>query len=143
MSERCSAGGRRGAKDALWGAKGSAAWCLPWLSAPAAPAFAILLLTSPVPDCNDALPQVFILPTIRINGVQYRGKMATTEVLRAICAGFTTGNMPQACNKVGFSAASSSGPVGPLAPRSAHCRAHSLFSCSGQALCSWWLCLSS
>ena len=44
--------------------------------------------------------QVFILPTIRINGVQYRGKMATTEVLRAICAGFTAGNMPQACSKV-------------------------------------------
>lgn len=45
--------------------------------------------------------QVFILPTIRINGVQYRGKMATAEVLRAICAGFSTGNMPQACSKVG------------------------------------------
>lgn len=39
--------------------------------------------------------QVFILPTIRINGVQYRGKMATAEVLRALCAGFSAGNMPQ------------------------------------------------
>ena len=44
--------------------------------------------------------QVFILPTIRINGVQYRGKMATTEVLGAICAGFTAGNRPAACSKV-------------------------------------------
>jgi hypothetical protein len=43
--------------------------------------------------------EVFILPTIRVNGVQYRGKMATAEVLRAICAGFTAGNMPQACSK--------------------------------------------
>lgn len=49
--------------------------------------------------------QVFILPTIRINGVQYRGKMATAEVLRAICAGFSAGNMPQACSKVGAAAA--------------------------------------
>lgn len=49
--------------------------------------------------------QVFILPTIRINGVQYRGKMATAEVLRAICAGFSAGNMPQACSKVGTAAA--------------------------------------
>lgn len=45
--------------------------------------------------------QVFILPTIRINGAQYRGKMATAEVLRAICAGFAAGNTPQACSKVG------------------------------------------
>ena len=84
--------------------------------------------------------QVFILPTIRINGVQYRGarawgarmgganaraplppsspplscpphararaharthagKMATSEVLRAICAGYLEGNRPQACDK--------------------------------------------
>ena len=46
------------------------------------------------------LPQVFILPTIRINGAQYRGKLSTPEVLRAICAGFVQGNMPQACSKV-------------------------------------------
>lgn len=45
---------------------------------------------------------MFILPTIRINGAQYRGKMATAEVLRAICAGFVEGNMPQACSKVGW-----------------------------------------
>ena len=45
--------------------------------------------------------QVFILPTIRINSVQYRGKMATAEVLRAICAGFAAGNTPETCSKVG------------------------------------------
>lgn len=45
-------------------------------------------------------PQVFILPTIRINNAQYRGKLAVTEVLRAICAGFLEGNRPDACNRV-------------------------------------------
>lgn len=44
---------------------------------------------------------MFILPTIRINQAQYRGKLAVTEVLRAICAGFVAGNQPQACNRVG------------------------------------------
>ncbi len=44
--------------------------------------------------------QVFILPTIRINKAQYRGKLAVTEVLRAICAGFVEGNRPSACNRV-------------------------------------------
>lgn len=43
--------------------------------------------------------EVFILPTIRINSVQYRGKMATAEVLRAICAGFAAGNTPETCSK--------------------------------------------
>lgn len=43
---------------------------------------------------------MFILPTIRINNVQYRGKLATAEVLRAICAGFAAGNTPEACSKV-------------------------------------------
>ncbi|KAI3427174.1 hypothetical protein D9Q98_007111 [Chlorella vulgaris] len=43
--------------------------------------------------------EVWILPTIRINGIQYRGKMATAEVLRAICAGFAAGNTPEACSK--------------------------------------------
>ena len=44
--------------------------------------------------------QVFILPTIRINNAQYRGKLAVTEVLRAICAGFLEGNRPAACDRV-------------------------------------------
>ncbi|GAB4818464.1 hypothetical protein N2152v2_005510 [Parachlorella kessleri] len=49
---------------------------------------------------NDKEGEVFILPTIRVNDVQYRGKLAVTEVLRAICAGFTEGNRPDACNRV-------------------------------------------
>lgn len=44
--------------------------------------------------------EVFILPTIRINGAQYRGKMAVTDVLRAICAGYVQGNQPNACSRV-------------------------------------------
>ena len=43
---------------------------------------------------------VFILPTIKVNGVQYRGKMAMSDVLRAICAGFVEGNRPAACAKI-------------------------------------------
>ena len=43
--------------------------------------------------------EVFILPTIRINGAQYRGRMATPDVLRALCAGFSEGNRPPACTK--------------------------------------------
>lgn len=42
--------------------------------------------------------QVFILPTLRINGAQYRGKLAVGEVIRAICAGFEAANRPGACD---------------------------------------------
>lgn len=41
--------------------------------------------------------QVFILPTVRINNGQYRGKLAYAEVLRAICAGFSYGAEPSVC----------------------------------------------
>lgn len=41
--------------------------------------------------------QVFILPTIRINNGQYRGKLAYAEVLQAICAGFSYGAEPSVC----------------------------------------------
>lgn len=44
--------------------------------------------------------EVFILPTLRINGAQYRGKLAVGEVLRAICAGFQKDNRPPACDRV-------------------------------------------
>jgi hypothetical protein len=44
--------------------------------------------------------EVFILPTLRINGAQYRGKLAVVEVLRAICAGYADGNRPAACDRV-------------------------------------------
>jgi PA domain len=43
--------------------------------------------------------EVFILPTLRINGAQYRGKLAVGEVLRALCAGFEEGNRPGACDR--------------------------------------------
>lgn len=41
--------------------------------------------------------EVFILPTIRINNGQYRGKLAYAEVLQAICAGFSYGAEPSVC----------------------------------------------
>ena len=49
-----------------------------------------------------ALVQVYILPTIRINGGQYRGKLAYTEVLRALCAAFEDEQKqaPPVCLKV-------------------------------------------
>lgn len=50
---------------------------------------------------DDKTGEVYILPTIRINGGQYRGKLSYTEVLRAVCAGFNKNNEPAACNKVG------------------------------------------
>ena len=45
--------------------------------------------------------EVYILPTIRINGGQYRGKLSYKEVLQAVCAGFNKNNEPAACNRVG------------------------------------------
>jgi len=45
--------------------------------------------------------EVYILPTIRINTGQYRGKLSYHEVLRAICSGFNRHNEPAACNRVG------------------------------------------
>ena len=44
--------------------------------------------------------EVFILPTVRINHGQYRGKLAYSEVLKAICAGFTKNNEPEVCLRV-------------------------------------------
>lgn len=44
---------------------------------------------------------MYILPTIRINEGQYRGKLHYGEVLRALCAGFNKNDEPAACNKVG------------------------------------------
>lgn len=44
--------------------------------------------------------EVYILPTIRINNAQYRGKLAYYEVMRALCTGFSKDEEPQACLKV-------------------------------------------
>ena len=43
---------------------------------------------------------MYILPTIRINNGQYRGKLSVTEVMRALCAAFVKGKEPPACLKV-------------------------------------------
>ena len=61
------------------------------------------MTTTLLPSCFSMYQEgeVYILPTIRINGGQYRGKLSYTEVLRALCAGFNKNNEPAACNKVG------------------------------------------
>ena len=51
-------------------------------------------------ECIGCTAQVYILPTIRINNGQYRGKLSYTEVLRALCAGFTKNAEPAACMRV-------------------------------------------
>jgi hypothetical protein len=55
---------------------------------------------------------VYILPTIRINDGQYRGKLSYTEVLRAICAGFTKNAEPKACMRVAVDDSCRDGSVG-------------------------------
>ncbi|KAI8469825.1 MAG: hypothetical protein J3K34DRAFT_393772 [Monoraphidium minutum] len=42
---------------------------------------------------------VAILPTVRINGRQYRGNLEAGSVLRALCAGFPAGTEPAVCNE--------------------------------------------
>ncbi len=58
------------------------------------------------------LRQVYILPTIRINDGQYRGKLSYTEVLRAICAGFTKNAEPKACMRVAVDDSCRDGSLG-------------------------------
>lgn len=41
---------------------------------------------------------VTIIPTVRINGDQYRGSLTASEVMRAICSGFPLGSEPHTCN---------------------------------------------
>jgi hypothetical protein len=53
------------------------------------------------PPAVTQIGEVYILPTVRINNGQYRGKLSYVEVLRAICAGFPANNEPAACNRVG------------------------------------------
>ena len=62
--------------------------------------------------CVSRPPQVYILPTIRINDGQYRGKLSYTEVLRAICAGFTKNAEPKACMRVAVDDSCRDGSVG-------------------------------
>ena len=56
--------------------------------------------------------QVYILPTIRINNGQYRGKLSYTEVLRAICAGFTKNAEPKVCMRVSVDDSCRDGSLG-------------------------------
>jgi hypothetical protein len=46
-----------------------------------------------------AATTVAILPTVRVNGKQYRGALEPGPVLRAICAGFPGGTEPGVCNE--------------------------------------------
>lgn len=78
------------------------------------------------------LLQVYILPTIRINNGQYRGKLSYTEVLRAICAGFTRNSEPKVCMRVSVDDSCRDGSVGQTTcalrcpPFARHCQALSL-----------------
>lgn len=42
-------------------------------------------------------PTVVLLPTVLINENQYRGRLTTDSVLRALCSGFAEGKEPDAC----------------------------------------------
>jgi hypothetical protein len=44
--------------------------------------------------------EIYILPTIRINGGQYRGRLSYTEVFRAVCAGFDRNAEPELCARL-------------------------------------------
>jgi hypothetical protein len=48
---------------------------------------------------DKAQSTVAILPTIRIQGKQYRGNLEAGGVLRAVCAAFPTGAEPPVCNE--------------------------------------------
>ncbi|CAK0785896.1 hypothetical protein CVIRNUC_009109 [Coccomyxa viridis] len=61
---------------------------------------------------NTETGEVYILPTIRINDGQYRGKLSYTEVLRAICAGFTKNAEPKVCMRVSVDDSCRDGSVG-------------------------------
>ena len=60
--------------------------------------------------------EVFILPTIRINGRQYRGRLAYDDVLTGICAGFPTdGRRPSICSAASSGDACRAGSAAALA----------------------------
>lgn len=47
---------------------------------------------------TDDVSEVSILPTVRINGGQYRGTLSKQHVMRAICSAFPENQEPQICN---------------------------------------------
>ena len=79
--------------------------------------------------------QVFILPTIRINSGQYRGKLAYKEVLTALCAGFSKDNEPEVCLRVAKDSCRPGGP-GDSACKSRY----TLSTMSARRLLLWWTC---
>tara|TARA_B110000305_G_C19404606_1_gene621999 strand:+ start:36 stop:1796 length:1761 start_codon:yes stop_codon:yes gene_type:complete len=54
------------------------------------------------PPSESTRSSVRILPTVVINDVQYRGKLARGEVLKAICAGFPNDLKPEMCSDSGL-----------------------------------------
>mmetsp|Transcript_11383 Transcript_11383/g.20587 ORF Transcript_11383/g.20587 Transcript_11383/m.20587 type:complete len:737 (-) Transcript_11383:220-2430(-) len=48
---------------------------------------------------NDDVSEVSILPTVRINGRQYRGALKWDKVLRGLCSAFPKDNEPDVCNR--------------------------------------------
>mmetsp|Transcript_27747 Transcript_27747/g.78514 ORF Transcript_27747/g.78514 Transcript_27747/m.78514 type:complete len:504 (+) Transcript_27747:1105-2616(+) len=48
---------------------------------------------------NDDMSEVSILPTIRINGGQYRGSLSKLHVMRALCSSFPKDREPPICNE--------------------------------------------
>jgi len=54
------------------------------------------------PPGDSTRSSVRILPTVVINNVQYRGKLARGEVLKAICAGFPNDLKPEMCSDSGL-----------------------------------------
>lgn len=47
---------------------------------------------------SDDVSEVSILPTVRVNGRQYRGALSVKEVTRALCSGFPKDREPPVCN---------------------------------------------
>jgi hypothetical protein len=56
--------------------------------------------------------EVYILPTLRINRRQYRGKLAYADVLRAICAALSAPSPPKVCTHAAGDAACRPGSAG-------------------------------
>lgn len=48
---------------------------------------------------SDTESTIAIMPTVRVNGKQYRGTLDGPSVLRAVCSGFPTGLEPAVCNE--------------------------------------------
>eukprot|EP00798_Chlamydomonas_sp_ICE-L_P022588 gene22588-29724_t len=54
-------------------------------------------------SANNEHEAVAIIPTVRVNGVQYRGDLDVPGVMRALCSAFTLGQEPGLCNELWIS----------------------------------------